>query len=125
MFRVARFVGRNMGQRGSSRSLQLRILGFGLRQDRNIAIGVFPEREEILIRNVCLGLISRHRERSAELQVRHRADWVGDNNSRMIENFFKFRCGFSAAVLDEVRLAAHIDRIKRSEEPTYSAGWHA
>jgi len=50
---------------------------------------------------------------------------VGDNNSRMIENFFKFRGGFSAAVLGEIRLAAHIDRIQRPEEPTYSAEWHA
>jgi hypothetical protein len=31
-------------------SLQLRVLGFGLVQDGDVGVGVFPERQEILIR---------------------------------------------------------------------------
>lgn len=32
--------------------IALRLLGLGMRQDRNIAIDIFSEREEVSIRNV-------------------------------------------------------------------------
>jgi hypothetical protein len=41
------------------RSLQLGVFCLGLPEDRNIAVRVFPEREEILVGSLCLGLISR------------------------------------------------------------------
>jgi hypothetical protein len=46
-------------------SLQLGVLGPGLREDRDVAVGVLPEREEILVRGFRLCRLPRHRERFA------------------------------------------------------------
>ncbi len=43
------------------RSLQLRVFGFGLLQDRDAGIRVFPEREEILVSSFSLGFLPRPR----------------------------------------------------------------
>jgi len=50
---------------GATQLLQLRILGFGLLEDRDVRIGIFPEREETLIGGFCYGLITRQRIGSA------------------------------------------------------------
>ncbi len=42
--------------------LQLRVLGFGLLQDGDVRVGVFPEREEILIRDTGTRCISLQRQ---------------------------------------------------------------
>ena len=42
----------------SSKLLQPRILGFGLLENRNIRISIFPGREEILIRRTCFGVVT-------------------------------------------------------------------
>src|SRR5205809_695237 len=68
------------------RSLQSGVFRLGLLEDRDVGVGVFPESEEILICSLCPGLISRHSERSAELQVRQCADGIADNDSAVIEN---------------------------------------
>jgi hypothetical protein len=39
---------------------QLRVFGLGLLQDGDIGVGVFPQREEVLIRGACLGAIALH-----------------------------------------------------------------
>jgi hypothetical protein len=44
---------------GAMQLLQLCILGFGLLEDRDVRVGVFPERKEILIGRSCLGVITR------------------------------------------------------------------
>ena len=36
-------------------SLQLRVLGIGLLQDRDVGIGIFPERKKIPVRTLCFG----------------------------------------------------------------------
>ena len=63
-------------------------------EDRDVLIGVFPEGEEILVGSLCLGLISRQGERSAQLQARQRVYGVADNDPAVIENFLEFRGGF-------------------------------
>jgi hypothetical protein len=47
--------------------LQPGVFRFGLLEYRDAGVGVFPEREEILVGAFCLGLISRQDERSAQL----------------------------------------------------------
>jgi hypothetical protein len=44
---------------GATQLLQLCILGFGLLEDRDVRVGVFPEQKEILIGRSCLGVITR------------------------------------------------------------------
>ena len=44
-----------LGKRGS---LQLGVFRLGLLEDWDVGIGIFPEREEILVCTLCLGLVS-------------------------------------------------------------------
>src|SRR5579862_1325605 len=53
--------------------LEFCVLGFGLFQDGNVSVGVFPQREEILISRAGLGLIARHHISAAQLQMSQRA----------------------------------------------------
>jgi hypothetical protein len=41
--------------------VQLRVLGLGLREDRDVGVGVFPQREEILIRRAGLSGVAGER----------------------------------------------------------------
>ena len=50
-------------------SLQLRKLGFGLLQDRDVGIGVFPEGEEALVSSFRSGSVTRHRVSATELKT--------------------------------------------------------
>src|SRR5215472_15365998 len=56
--------------------LQLCILRFGLLQDRNVRVGVFPVSEEILVGGAGGRLISGERCGSAQLQPRQRTEHV-------------------------------------------------
>jgi hypothetical protein len=62
-------------------SMQLRILRFGLFEDGNIGIGVFPEDKEILIRGSRPGVFSRDCVCPAQLQVRQYTDGIADHDS--------------------------------------------
>ena len=55
-------------------SLQFRVLGFGLLQDGDVGVGVFPEREEILIGRLGFGGVALHCIGSAYLEMRQCAD---------------------------------------------------
>src|ERR1017187_844373 len=105
--------------------LQPGVFRFSLDEDRDVGVGVFPEAEEILVGGLCLGLIARHSERSAQLQVRQRADGIADYNAAVIENFLEFRGGFGALVCGQIGLAAQIDRIERPEETMNAAAGRA
>src|SRR5215831_16861927 len=54
---------------GLSRLLELGVLGFGLHQDRNVGVGVFPENQEILVRRSCASNIARQRIRTREAEL--------------------------------------------------------
>jgi hypothetical protein len=58
-------------KRPSEHSLQLRVLGFGLLQDGDVGVCVFPEGEEILIGGLCLGSVGFHRIGAGEPETRH------------------------------------------------------
>jgi hypothetical protein len=49
--------------------LQLRVLRLGFLQDGDVGVGVFPEREEILIGSLGFGGVSREGIRAGELEV--------------------------------------------------------
>ena len=96
---------------------QLGVFRFGLLEDRDVGVGVFPEGEEILVGSLCLGLFSRHSERSAELQARHCTYGIADNDPAVIKNFLEFRGGFGALAPGQIGRAAHIDRIEGPDGP--------
>ena len=61
---------------------QLGVFRLGLRQDRDVGVGVFPQGEEILVGSLRLGWISGQRERSAQLQVRQCAYGIRADDPR-------------------------------------------
>jgi hypothetical protein len=50
-------------------SLQLRALGFGLLQNGDVGVGIFPEGEEVLVCGFGSGTITRHRIGATELKM--------------------------------------------------------
>ena len=59
--------------------LQFRVLGFGLLQDGDVRVGVFPQREEVLRRRACRHLLALPRlnpfgivEHRLELEIHQR-----------------------------------------------------
>ena len=52
-------------------SFQLRIFGFRSNEDRDVRVGVFPEREKILIGRIGFGCIALHRIGPADLETRN------------------------------------------------------
>src|SRR5258708_27539111 len=101
--------------RHSVLSPQLGEFGFGLLKNRDVGVGVLPERQEILVGSLCLGLIAQQSESSAQLQMRQSAHRIGANNGAVIENLLKFRRGFNPLMGGQIRLAAHIGWVKASE----------
>src|SRR5271163_2186123 len=94
-----------------SRLPQPRVLRLGLLQDRDIGVGVFPERQKILIRDARLGTISGKRVGSGQAQVRQRADdFVGDN-AGVIQNFPEFDGSGGALTGSETGDASQIGRV--------------
>src|ERR1017187_10316770 len=105
--------------------LQPGVFRLGLDEDRDVGVGVFPKGEEILVGSLCPGLISRHGERSAELQVCQWADGIADHDAAMIENLLEFRGGFGALVCGQIGEATDIDRIEGPEETMDAAARRA
>ena len=68
--------------------LQLRVLGFGLLQDGDVGVGVFPEREEVLIDSSRFGRVALHGVGAAEFEVGKCAhgvqNWSGERPARCI-----------------------------------------
>jgi len=50
-------------------SLHLRVLGFGLLQDGDVGVGVFPEGEEILVGGTGFGSVAVHGIGSTDLEM--------------------------------------------------------
>ena len=67
------------------------------------------------------GQSSRNCVSSPQLQVRKCTNRVANYDSTMLENVLKLGRSFSAAVPDEIGLAAHIHRIEGAEKPLYTA----
>ena len=53
--------------KADTESLQIRVFRLGLFEDRDVLVGFFPKREEILVGSLCPALISCQDERSAQL----------------------------------------------------------
>src|ERR1022692_3808157 len=95
---------------------KLAVFRFGLLEDRDVGVGVFPEAEEILVGSLCLAPISRQSERPAQLQARQCAYGIGENDARVVEDLLELRGGFGAPMRQQTGLAAQVHRIEVSEE---------
>ena len=88
--------------------LSFDVLGIGFLQDGDVAISIFPERQEILIGGFCLARVSRESIGSAELQPGERTDRVTDHYGRVIEDLLKFGNRVGPLTRRQVSLATHI-----------------
>ena len=82
---------------------------------RELNVGILPQRQEILIGAFRLYSVARKRERSSQLQARHRVHRIDEDDAAMIENPLKLADGFGGLTCREVRLAANVDRVQAAE----------
>src|SRR5713226_5109592 len=80
----------------SEQLLQLRVLCFGLLQDGDVGVGVFPEREEILICRLGFGGVALHGIGSTDLEMRECSNGFVEHNTAMVEDFLELGGGFAA-----------------------------
>ena len=97
---------------GGCQLLQFRVLGLGLLQDWDVGIGIFPKREEILIRGAGFGGIAVHGISSADLKMRECADARVEHKPTMVEDFLEFGRSLAALMRSEIGEAANVGRIK-------------
>ena len=67
------------------RLMQLRVLRFGLFQDRDVWIGVLPDGEELLVGNFCFRRFTSHRISAADLKVRQGSGHKVSDNAPVVE----------------------------------------
>src|SRR6266850_4158902 len=105
------------------RSLQPGVFCVGLFQQRYVRVGIFPERQEILVSSSCLHPISCRREHTTELQACYCAHRICENNPRVVEYFLELRGGLGVPVSGQVSLPTHVRCVEVSEEAKPTAGY--
>jgi hypothetical protein len=88
-------------------SLQFCVFRFALFQYGDIAAGVFPEREEILIRGLCFVGVALQHLRACETKMSEGADGLVHDDAGMGEDFLEFDGGLAALMRGQIRLGAH------------------
>src|SRR5260370_2295309 len=88
--------------------LQLRVFRLSLLQDWNVMVGVFPQRQEILIRGAALGGVALQRIGTCELEMGQRADGFIQNNTTMVEDSLKLCRCFAAPMCGKIGFSSHI-----------------
>src|SRR5271170_3270946 len=87
--------------------LQLRVLRFCSGENGDVEVGVFPEREEILIGGLGLGGVALHGVGASDLETRQCTDGFVEHNPAMVEDFLELGGGFFALMRGQIRFAAH------------------
>ncbi len=75
--------------------LQLRVLRFGLLEDRDVGIGVFPEGEEVLVGGAGLGCVALQSVSAGEAEMGKSADGI-QPNAATVGDFLELACGLAA-----------------------------
>jgi hypothetical protein len=86
--------------------LQPGVFNFGLLQDWNVGVGVFPDREKVLIRGSRLRRIFLQRICASESKMRKRTDHLEQNNAGVAEDFLELGGGLRALARSQVRFSA-------------------
>src|SRR6202040_227174 len=98
--------------------LQLRVLRFGLLQDGDVGVGVFPEGEEIFVGGECpdaggigIGALRSSRlqsVRASHSQMRQRSRPAVPDKAAVVENLLKLGSGGTALSGCQIGLTPHI-----------------
>src|SRR5215470_8551879 len=76
--------------------LQFRVLRFGLLQDGDVEVGVFPEGEEVLVGRASLRRIPSQNRGTTQPEVRQRAYRAIQDKEAMIQNLLEICSRFFA-----------------------------
>ena len=109
---------RSSWKRGSERwgLFQLCVLRLGFLQDGNVGVGVFPEREEILIGGSGLDRVALHGVSTGQSQPGQRAPGKVHHQSSVLDEFLKFCCRWVAVVEHEIGLSPQISGAQQYRE---------
>src|SRR5436309_12794274 len=89
---------RSTGPRKDAELLQLPVLYLGFLQDGDVGVGVFPEREEILVRALRFGGVACHRVGTSELKTRQCSGHKVHDDAAMVEELLEL-CSCGGAVV--------------------------
>jgi hypothetical protein len=81
----------------------------GLFDDRDLGVGVLPQRQKISVGAFRLHGFARECERSCQLQTRHGVHRIDEHDASMIENPLELGGGLCGLIRRKVGLTAHID----------------
>jgi hypothetical protein len=90
--------------------LQLRVLSFGLPQNRDVGVCVLPESEEVLIGCKGFAGVTLHCGSSADLQMCERSDGFTSNNLSLGQDFLELRYGFASLMRRQISFPAYVGR---------------
>src|SRR5262245_27300225 len=76
--------------------LQFRVFRFGLLQDGDVGVGVFPEGEEVLVFATGVGKIALEGISAGETDVGQRACWVFEHESGVTKNLLELCDGYAS-----------------------------
>jgi hypothetical protein len=100
------------GHKSAWELLQFGVLCLGLLQDGDVRVGVFPEREEILIGRLGLGGVALHGVGASETEMCKGALRIILYDAPVLQDSLKFRGRFLALAQEQVRKAAQIGGVK-------------
>ncbi len=92
------------------------VLRLGFPQDGNIRVGVFPDREEILIGGAGLGSVALHGVSTRQSDAGQRTPGKVHHQSSVVDESLKFRCRSVAVAEHEIGFPAQIDRAQQYRE---------
>ena len=90
------------------------MLCFGLLQDGDVRVGVFPEGEEILIGSTGFGSVALQNIGTCETKMGESTQRAIRDETAMVEEFLKFPRGLAALLKKQIRLGAQISWMKKS-----------
>jgi hypothetical protein len=100
---------------------ELGVLRLGLLQDGDVGIGVFPEREEILIGRAGFGRITLHGIGAGKSEAGQCATRKVHHHSSVVNELLKFRCRSVAVVEHEIGFPTQINWAQEYRELRYFA----
>src|ERR1700730_5265582 len=98
--------------------MELCVFGLGRDEHGNVRVGVFPERQEILIRRLGLGGVALHGIGTGEAEMGQCAYRFVQRNPAMIQNLLELGCGFLALMCGPIRISTYVDGMQSSEHGT-------
>ena len=87
----------------------------GLVDDWQVGVGIFPDRENILVSSVSFGRVAGVGENPSQLQARHRAYGVGHNDARVIQELLEFHRGFGFPLRFHISQPSHVGWMEPSK----------